>query len=190
MKKLLLFLVSISILVVSGCASKGADSVVFQRENLDINYIERVAILPFDNLTTDDSAGARVRDLAFTQALASGKFDVVEQGLVDSALRELAIGKGQPIDAPVLKILGKRLGVNAFFTGSVNSLKGGGSGYSYPEVSLTINLIDIETAEVLWRSTAYKNGYSLWNRLFDLDPKDEFEVTLLLVEEMFFTIQK
>ncbi len=189
MKKLILVLVSIATLFVSGCGSKEPDSTVFLREGLDLNYVERIAVLPFDNLTIDQFAGKRVRDLAFTEALASGMFDIAEQGVVDAVLREMALSADSPIDAPVLKILGKRLGVNAFLSGTVNNIKGGGSGYNYPEVSLTLYLIDIETAEVLWRSTAYKNGYSIWNRLFDLDPLDEFEITLLLLQEMLASIQ-
>ena len=190
MKKLILVLVSISTLLVGGCGSKEPESTVFLREGLDLNYVERIAVLPFDNLTVDQYAGKRVRDIALTEAMASEKFDVVEQGVVDAVLREMALSDEVPLDAPVLKILGKRLGVNAFLSGTVNSIRSGGSSYQYPEVSLTLHLIDIETAEVLWRSTAYKNGYSIWNRLFDLDPQDDFEITLLLVQEMLGSIQK
>jgi len=189
MKKGMLVLVLAAALFVSGCGSKEPESTVFIREGLDINYVERVAILPFDNLTVDEYAGKRVRDIAYTETLASGKFDVVEQGVIDAVLREMALSDNTPLDAPVLKILGKRLGVNAFVSGTVNSIRGGGSGYQYPEVSLSLYLIDVETAEILWRSTAYKNGYSIWNRLFDLDPQDEFEITLLLLQEMLATIQ-
>ncbi|GAB4339686.1 MAG: hypothetical protein Kow0089_12780 [Desulfobulbaceae bacterium] len=190
MKKLSAVLVTIALFMLGGCGSKEPDSTVFIREGLDLNYVERVAVLPFDNLTIDEYAGKRVRDMAFTETLASGKFDVVEQGVVDAVLREMALSADSPLDAPVLKILGKRLGVNAFISGTVNSIRGGGSGYQYPEVSLSLYLIDSETAEVLWRSTAYKNGYSVWNRLFDLDPQDEFEITMLLLQEMLGTIQK
>ncbi len=189
MKKIIVVLVSIAALFMGGCSSKEPESTVFIREGLDLNYVERVAVLPFENLTIDQFAGKRVRDMAFTEALASEKFDVVELGVVDAVLREMALSEDVPLDAPVLKILGKRLGVNAFLSGTVNSLRGGGSSYQYPEVSLTLHLIDIESAEVLWRSTAYKNGYSIWNRLFDLDPQDEFEITLLLLQEMLSTIQ-
>ena len=190
MKKLILILVSVATLFVSGCGSKEPESTVFLREGLDLNYVERVAVLPFDNLTVDQYAGKRVRDITLTEAMASGKFDVVEQGVVDAILREMALSDEVPLDAPVLKILGKRLGVNAFLSGTVNSIRSGGSSYQYPEVSITLHLIDIETAEVLWRSTAYKNGYSVWNRLFDLDPQDDFEITLLLIQEMLGSIQK
>lgn len=178
------------VLFAGGCGNKGPESTYYVKEDLDLNYLERVAILPFENLTTDSFAGKRVRDMTFTEVLSTANFEVVEMGVVDATLREMALSSDQPLDAPVLKILGNRLGVNAFLSGTVNSLKGGGSTYQYPEVSLSLYLIDVETAQILWRSTAYKNGYSVWNRLFDLDPHDEFELTLLLLQEMLEAIRQ
>lgn len=188
MKNLLILITAVFIL--AGCGGKQPQSAIFLREGLDMAYVAKVAILPFENLTQDEFVGRRVRDIAFTEALASRKFEVVDKGLVDAALREMAINKDDALDAPVLKILGKRLGVNAFLTGTVNNIEGGGGALSYPEVSITLHLIDSETAQVLWRSTAYRNGYSVMNRMFDLDPMDEFEVTLSLLRDMIASIPK
>ena len=189
MKNLLILVTAVFILC--GCGDKKPESAVFLREGLDLAYVAKVAILPFENLTADEFVGRRVRDIAFTQALASKKFEVVDKGVVDAALREMALGNEEALDAPVLKILGKRLGVNAFLTGTVNNIEGGARGaLSYPEVSITLHLIDSESAQVLWRSTGYRNGYSVMNRLFDLDPIDEFEVTLSLLQDMIASIPK
>lgn len=185
MKRILLALVSGIILSIGGCGSKGPDSTVYLKENLDLNYVERVAVLPFRNLATDKNAANKVRDVTITEVMATEAFkEVINQSVVDATLREMALSDVTAIDAPVLKILGRRLGVNAFISGTVNDVQSGSSSYKYPEVSLTLYLIDVETAQVLWRSTAYKNGYSVWNRLFDLDPQDDFEITLQLVREM------
>lgn len=185
-----LFILVTAILILCGCSDKQPESAIFLREGLDLAYVEKVAILPFENLTTDEFVGRRVRDIAFTEVLASKKFEVVDKGVVDAVLREMAISGQDALDAPVLKILGKRLGVNAFLSGTVNNIEGGGGALSYPEVSITMHLIDSETAQVLWRSTAYRNGYSVMNRMFDLDPMDEFEVTLSLLKDMIASIPK
>ena len=185
-----LFILITAVFILCACSGKKQESAVFVREKLDLSYVSKVAILPFENLTANEFVGKRVRDIAFTEALAAKKFGVVDKGVVDAALREMAITKDEPLDAPVLKILGKRLGVNAFLTGTVNNIEGGGGALSYPEVSLTLHLIDSETAQVLWRSTSYRNGYSVMNRLFDLAPKDEFEVTLSLLKDMIASIPK
>lgn len=189
MKNLLILVTAMFILC--GCGGKKPESAVFLREGLDLSYVTKVAVLPFENLTTNEMVGRRVRDIAFTEVMAAKKFDVVDKGVVDAALREMALNGQEAMDAPVLKILGKRLGVNAFLSGTVNNIEGGDRGaLSYPEVSLTLHLIDSETAQILWRSTAYRNGYSLMNRMFDLDPRDEFEVTLSLLQDMIASIPK
>ncbi|MHB8810046.1 MAG: CsgG/HfaB family protein [Desulfobulbaceae bacterium] len=188
MKNLLILVTAVFILC--GCGGKQPESAIFTREGLDLAYVTKVAVLPFENLTADEFVGRRVRDIAFTEILASKKFEVVDKGVVDAVLREMAISGTEALDAPVLKILGKRLGVNAFLSGTVNNIEGGGGALSYPEVSITMHLIDSETAQVLWRSTAYRNGYSVMNRMFDLDPQDEFEVTLSLLKDMISSIPK
>lgn len=188
MKNLLILV--IAVLLLGGCGGKGPESAIFQREGLDLSYVTTIAILPFENLTTDEFVGRRVRDIAFTEMLASKKFEVVDKGVVDAVLREMSINGVEALDAPVLKILGKRLGAVAFLSGTVNNIEGGGGALSYPEVSITLHLIDSETAQVLWRSTAYRNGYSVMNRMFDLDPMDEFEVTLSLLQDMIASIPK
>ena len=189
MKNLLVVLTAFILL--SGCGSKDPESAVYLREGLDLSYVSRVAVLPFENLSGEENVGKRVRDITITELLASGKFEVVDKGIVDATLREMAISNENSLDAPVLKILGKRLEVNAFVSGTVNNIEGGSRGaLAYPEVSLTLHLIDSETAQVLWRSTAYRNGYSIWNRMFDLDPRDEFEITLSLLQDMVASIPK
>ncbi len=187
-----IFAVLLALMLVSGCGGKAPESAMYTREGLDLNYIDRIAVLPFENLTDNQYAARRVRDIALTEIMASGKFEVVDKGIVDSVLQEMTLSKAESLDAPLLKILGKRLRVKALLTGTINNIQGGsGRGaMRYPEISLTLHLIDTETAQVLWRSTAYRNGYSLLNRLFDLDPRDEFEVTLELLQEMVASIPK
>jgi len=163
----------------------------FVRQDTDLGYVTKVAVLPFENGTQDEFAPQRVRDLVMTQILSMGIFDVVDKGIVDSTLREMAIDKTMRINTPILKRLGQRLGVQAFIYGVVENIGANRTGaFSYPEVSLTMKLIDAETSMVLWQSSAHKNGYSLWDRLFGLDPQDGFQLTLDLTQEMLLTIPK
>jgi len=174
-----------------GCA--GTDSVqqTFVRENVDLGYITRVAVLPFENNTQDDFAAQRIRDITATRILAMGIFDVVDRGVVDSGLREMAIDKDTPLDVPVVKRLGQRLGVQAFVYGTVNSIGENRQGsFTYPQVALTLELIDSESAQVLWRNSDTNSGYSLADRLFGLAPLDAFQITVNLLNSMLATIPK
>ncbi len=183
-------LAAIIILALSGCAAPQNES-TFVRRNTDLRYVKKVAVLPFANNTENKFAGQRIRDITTTQILAMGIFDVVDKGVVDSALREMAIGQGKPMGTPILKRLGQRLGVQAFIYGTVNDIGSSRSGqFSYPEVSLTLKLIDGASAEVLWQSSAHRNGYSIWERLFDLSPQDNFQLALILTRDMLSTIPR
>ena len=185
-----LVLAAIIILSLPGCAARQSEA-TFVRPKTDLRYVKKVAVLPFANNTSDKFAARRIRDIVTTQILSMGIFDVVDKGVVDSALREMAIGKGKPMNTPLLKRLGQRLGVQAFIDGTVNDIGSNRSGqFSYPEVSLTLKLIDSDSAEVLWQSSAHRNGYSVWERLFALDPQDSFQLAMTLTRDMLATIPR
>ncbi len=192
-KKSIPYIVSLLIflLFVGGCAEKMPTTTTYVREGVDLNYITKVAVLPFTNNTKDEYSAKRIRDITSTEILAMGIFDVVGRGVVDSALRELAIDQDTPLDIQLTKKLGQRLGVQGFIHGTVNGIGEQRQGsFSYPEVSLSLELVDAESALVLWRSSYTMSGYSLSDRLFGLDPLDAFQITVKLLQNMLSTIPK
>ncbi|MBU0960140.1 MAG: hypothetical protein KKH60_01335, partial [Proteobacteria bacterium] len=62
--------------------------------------------------------------------------------------------------------------------------------FSYPEMSLTLQLLDGESSLILWRTSDTLSGYSLSDRLFGLDPMDSFQITVELLNNMLSTIPK
>lgn len=192
MKKLILLTVTIALsLTLLGCSPKSPSSQTYLRENVDISYITKVAILPFANNTQDEYASKRILDITTTQIMAMGIFDVVDQGLVNSALQEMGIDPSTPLDVPLVKRLAQRLNVQSFITGTVNSIGDNRQGsFSYPEMSFTLQLLDGESALILWRSSDTMNGYSLSDRLFGLDPMDSFQITVNLLHAMLSTIPR
>ena len=177
-------------IVLAGCG-KGTSDAYFVREQTDLNFIQKVAVLPFSNNTNDNHAANRLRGITSTQILSMGLFDVVNTSVVDSALQEMAVNQNTPLDTPVLRRLGQRLDVQAFVHGSVENIGRNMEGsFTYPEVSLSLQLIESETSMILWKSTAHRHGYSVWDRLFDLDPQDGFQLALTLIRDMLSTIPK
>lgn len=182
-------LLIILLLTSYGCSSIGPSTQTYLREDVDLSYITRVAILPFENNTQDEYASHRIRDITATQVMASGIFDVVDKGVVDSALRELGIDPSTPLDVPLVKRLAQRLNVQSFVIGTVNHTGENRQGsFSYPEMSLTLQLLDGESALILWRTSDTMSGYSLSDRLFGLDPLDDFQITVKLLDAMLSTI--
>ncbi len=124
MRKNIFVLVAVMLIViiVGGCGGKSVKR-TFLRENIDLGFIDRIAVMPFENNTNDEFAGERARNAATIHILARGLFDVVDPGLVDSALQEEALEPGTPLDLNSLKRLGQRLNVQAFILGTVDGSK-------------------------------------------------------------------
>ena len=185
------FLVAFILVIVdilSGCGVK-TSSQSFLREDTELGFVQRVAVLPFENHSKDEFAAARARDFTITQGLAMGLFDIVDKGLVDSVLQEEVIEPGAPLDESMTKRLGQRLKVQAILLGAVDYAGEGKKGnFAFPELSLTMRLVDADTAVVLWQASGYGSGYCLWKRLFGLAPRDIFQVGLGTIEDMLETL--
>jgi hypothetical protein len=188
----LLFTCAAILISLGGCADSGTNGISFVREGVDFGYITKVGVLPFENNTDEKYAAEKIRDNVATQILVLELFDVVDKGLVDSAMFEMGISANTPMDVPLTKRLAQRLGVQAFISGSVNSLSNnrGSSSFKYSEASITIKLLDSESSQVLWRGSDALNGYSLADRLFGLEPMDIFQITVSLIHRMLGTIPK
>ena len=180
--------VMLNLLIISGCGSKSVKS-TFIRENVDLGFIDRIAVLPFENHSKDNFAASRARNATMTHVLAKGLFDVVDQGIVDSALQEEAIEPGSPLDLNSLKRLGQRLNVQAFILGAVDESATNRTGsYSYPEFSLTLRLVEANAAVVLWQSSGHRTGNTYMGRLFGLTPDDPYQLSDKLVKGLLKTL--
>lgn len=175
-------------LSLSGCGS-GSFTKAFMREGATLSHIQTVAVLPFENLGGGGGAALRTREITMTQMLTDGLFDVVDKGRVDSIMRDEAIDSTAPLDAATLRRLGQRLGVQGFILGSVEQGTESRGNAVYPEINLTLRLLDSETGTLLWQATGRGSGYSLLDRLFGLAPKNHFQVTLDLLGRMLKTIK-
>jgi len=172
------------LLGIAGCGSK-ATSDSFIREDVDLGYIERVAVLPLENHSDDKYAAKRVRNVINTQILAMGLFDTAEQGLVDSVLQREAIEQNTPIDQLTLKRLGQRLKVQAFILGAVDQAGDVRRGANtFPEIAMTLRLLEAESGRILWQASGYRNGESLSRRLFGMAAIDSYQVALNLARDL------
>ncbi len=174
-----------------GCGGKFT-SEEFVREDVDFDVVSRVAVLPFLNHTNDKFIHQRVRNVAITQMLANGVADVVDRGIVDSVLYEEVIDPGQPIDLINLKRLGQRLNVQAFLLGSVDmsSAKSGGGSLSYPQLALTLRLVEAQSAGILWQSSGHWTSESFFGKMFGIAPTDSYHVNIDLLGRMMKNLAK
>jgi TolB-like protein len=172
----------------AGCGS-GSMTRAFMREGATLGHIQTVAVLPFENLGGGAGTAQRSREITMIQLLTSGLFDVVDKGRVDSLLRDEIIEPGAPLDNATLRRLGQRLGTQAFIVGSIEQGVESRGASTYPEINLTLRLLDAETGTLLWQATGRGSGYSLVDRLFGLAPKTHFDVMVRLLNRMLATIR-
>ncbi|MDF1578666.1 MAG: hypothetical protein P1P81_09530 [Desulfobulbales bacterium] len=187
MQRIALVVLILSSLMLVGCSGKFTSD-VFVREDVDFEAITRLAVLPFQNNTADKFAHQRIRNVAITQLLASGMADVVDRGIVDSVLYEEVIDPTLPIDLINLKRLGQRLNVQAFLMGSVDMVAGKGSGSAYPQLALTLRLVETQSAAILWQSSGHWTSESLTGKIFGIAPTDSYHVNIELLNKMMRTL--
>lgn len=172
----------------AGCGLSRSN-VSYNREDVDLSLVTRVAVLPFANNSKDRYAAERVRDVAITQILALGIADVVDKGIVDSVMREEAIEPNRPIDLINLKRLGQRLNVQAFLMGTIDEageIRRGS--LSFPELAMTLRLVDAKASIVLWQASGRRTTESWAGRLLGIAPGDSFHNTLYLTRDLLSTM--
>lgn len=180
-----LFLALLLIVFFTGCSTP----VSYIHPTADLTYIKTVAIVPFGNLTQQKGAESKVMNAVATEVLRRGVFDVVEFGEVTKVLKEEGLKYDGSISKRVAERAAKRLNVEAFIVGSVEEYgvsRTGGS--SYPEVSISLKLLDAKAYKILWETTHSVKGTTVLDRLFGIAKKSTSDLTKELVAEIFDTL--
>lgn len=174
--------------VFSGCVSTPTTSYI--DPTVDISYITKVAVLPFENHTATKLVEERVRDIASTEVLSRGLFSVVEKGDLERFIREeVAAREYYSLDLATSRRLIPRLKAQAFLAGSVDDFSEVRNGaYSYPVVAITLRLVDSDTGQILWQASGHESGYRTADRLFGFASDDINQVTFKLVARLLETM--
>ena len=188
----LCFLIMIFLTLLSCMGSKNIKKKTFLRENIDISYIKKVAVLTFENHTKEKNIQEVVRNIVITEILANKIFDVVGKTITDATIAEETGSELTDVvyDKETLKRIARKLKVQGLIIGSVDQyeLKRYGN-YSYPVITLTLRLIDGKTGMIIWQSSGTSSGYSWKDRLFGIKSKDINELTFEVVENILKTLK-
>jgi len=138
----------------------------YLHKNADLGAITKVAVLPFDALTTEKSSGDKVQKVFYVELLSLDVFEVTEPGQVTKVLRS----SGASLDAlgPAdFQRIGKELGVDALFTGTVVDFGESRSGNtSAPEITVQLRLIETHSGTTIWSTSETRSGTGVSTRLF------------------------
>ncbi|NHZ73173.1 MAG: hypothetical protein GWP16_01730 [Nitrospirae bacterium] len=174
-------------LLLAGC-SGSVSPTEFANPQFDFGFVERVAVIPFENLTRDQNAGRRASRIMATELLASGALDVVEAGEVQAALAKRPGATYGRIAIPSKEdvlTLGQELNVQALILGTVaqsETLRSGRVGI--PVVTIDARMVETETGTTVWAATHTEKGSSFSAKVLGTSGTPISETTRLCVRQL------
>lgn len=145
-------------LYLTGCAAPGR---LYVNPEADMSFYSRIAVLPFDNLSNDRFAAARVTRAFVTELVISERYDVVEPEEFRIALSRVG---GEPNSQGLYDMAKLRQGAQAVEATGI--LRGAVTEYQMmrvgsdqvPVVGFDVELIDVATGNIVWRLSTQKKG--------------------------------
>jgi hypothetical protein len=134
---------------------------------MDFGSVKTVAVLPFANLSRDNLAGDRVREIFANMLLATGEVYVVTQGEVARAvLRVGVVNPATPSLEEATKLC-QQIKADALITGVVTEYGEVRAGTAAANVaSVTIQMLEGTTGRVIWSARTTKGGIGVTDRMF------------------------
>jgi curli biogenesis system outer membrane secretion channel CsgG len=141
--------------------------VAFLHPEFDFSAIERVAVVPFENLSTDQGIGEYMSRIFVTELLATETFDIVEPGEISKFLSSLGQVRVAELSLEQIQELGKLLNVQAVIFGTVGESTQFRSGSMTSHVvSLDVRMVSVEMGVTVWSATVSTAGPGFFPRLF------------------------
>jgi hypothetical protein len=138
----------------------------YHDDAMDFGAIRSVAVVPFSNLSRDQLAADRVRDVFSTALLATGAVYVVPPGEVARGIGKVGFVTAATPSTDEVQKLGQALKVDAVVTGVVKEYGEIRSGTATGNVvSISVQLTETATGKVVWSGGATKGGIGFAARL-------------------------
>ncbi len=145
----------LALMLTAGCAAKkSGESEVSKAtaEDYDARAPRSIAVLPFDNMSTDLDATPLIRPIVRKRLVYKG-YDCPGLKKIDDSLTEAGVMVSHDVYAFTPEELGEMLGVDAVMFGTVTDFTTKYAVvYASIAVQLRLELVDCETGDVLWRN--------------------------------------
>lgn len=151
-------LVLVLLAALCGCA---AGPRLFVNKKADLSYYQRIAVVPFANLSNDPNAGERVTRAFLTELVIAERFQIVEPGEFHGMLERIGglpdvQGHADP----------KKLAEAATAAQATGLIRGAVTEYTmqrtgtdeYPVLTFEAEMIDVATQQTVWRITMSERG--------------------------------
>jgi TolB-like protein len=185
-----IFCLGLGVLLGAG-ACRSTRTTKYVHPNMDLGAIRRVAVLPFESLVQDRTAGEKVQKIFLTELLSLEAFEVAEPGLVTKTLRAERIESADALGPADLKRLGETLKVQGIFLGSIVDYADNRSGPTpAPEVTIQLRLVEVQTGVTVWSVSRTRSGTTASARLFGIGGQSLTEAARQLLREELSTLVK
>lgn len=142
MRKICLYVLLVSILVLAGCAAGKGES--HARANFDFSKIDKVAVVDVAGAVVGDAAKNQIGDFFVLELLKKG-YAPVERAQVQTLLKEQKFQASEITTTKDAARAGKILNVPAVLLVNIPNYN--------EELSMTAKLIDVEDGSILWLGT-------------------------------------
>ncbi len=146
----------------AGCARQRS----YHNRDMDFGSIKTVAVLPFWNLTKDNLAADRVRDVFSNMLLSTQAVYVLPPGEVGRSISRLGLGAGATPTMEEMVKLGGLLKADAIITGVVKEYGEVHAGNATANVvSVSVQMYETSTGKAIWAGTSTRGGIGWAARL-------------------------
>ncbi len=181
-RKLCTSMALLLMIVLGGCATS---SDLFRDSTMDFGSIKTVAVMPFANLSRDQLAGERVRDVFSTALMSTGGIYSLPSGEVARAIGSIGISNATAPSVDEIVKVSKALKADAVITGVVREYGDVRAGNATADViSLSLQLIEGQTGRVVWSASTSKGGIGIMEKLFGGGGKPINDVTEKAVNDL------
>lgn len=186
----MLLIAAVAAILTGGCRSAPATPYHIA-ENFDFSSIKKVAVLPFDNLTNDKTAGDAVRQVVINELLITGLMDVSVPGDAVAAVEKAGVRNIAALDSDKMKTIGNNLKVQGLILGSVERYGEIRSGtFTAPEVTVTLMMADVTSGSIVWSVTKTHVGDSFVARHFGSRSDSMSEAMIRVVRDAVRTLTR
>jgi hypothetical protein len=139
----------------------------YHDQAMDFTTIKTVAVFPLANLSRENVAADRVRDVLTSTLLATGAFYVVPTGEVARGIVRVNVAIATaPTPEEVVKVA-KLISADAVIVGAVKEYGEVRAASSVANsISMSLELFEAQTGRVVWSGTTTKGGVGATERLF------------------------
>jgi hypothetical protein len=176
-RTLITVMVFLALISLSACIFSSKRG-VYHNENFDFASVRVVAVLPFENLTKDNQAATRVRDVFMNTLLSTGAMYVLPAGEVARGVSRAGIERATIVSTEEAIKLAGILKADAIITGVVREYGEVRSGTASSSIiSLSLQMIEAQTGTVVWTAFSTRGGITAKDRLLGGGGQPMIDVT-------------